>query len=113
MEKSAVVRAYLMARRRRAKGRENWRQRQRIRRRRVFARRQSRERGMFAMTLVAAMNLQSVTVRTLWAKERSAHWWDDVVKEVFTQQDWLENSFVSCCMYVTSCVLPSRRRIQS
>ena len=46
---------------------------------------------MFAMMLVAAMNLQSVTVRTLWAKERSAHWWDDVVKEVFTQQDWLEN----------------------
>ena len=58
-----------------------------MRRRRAFARRQSRERVMFAMVVVVAMNLHRITVQTLWMKERSAHWWDDVVKAI----DWLEN----------------------
>ena len=42
---------------------------------------------MFAMVVVVAMNLHCITVQTLWMKERSAHWWDDVVKAI----DWLEN----------------------
>ena len=28
-------------------------------------------------------------------KERSAHSWDDVVKAIFTQEDWLENFSLS------------------
>ena len=87
MDKSAVVHTYFMARWRQAKRQENWRQRQRIRRRRAFSRRQSRERVMFAMVVVVAMNLHCITVQTLWMKERSADWWDDVVKAI----DWLEN----------------------
>ena len=42
---------------------------------------------MFAMMVVVVMNLHCITVQTLWMKERSAHWWDDVVKAI----DCLEN----------------------
>ena len=67
---------------------------------------------MFAMVVVVAMNLHCITVQTLWMKERSAHWWDDVVKAI----DWLENFRLSRQTFLYVCssyVQPLRRWTQS
>ena len=36
-------------------------------------------------------------------KERSAHWWDDVVKAIFTQEDWLKNFRLSRETFLYMC----------
>ena len=91
MEKIFAVR-YLLARRRDAVKRLRWRRKQSFRRRRAFAEKQAQERVMFMCLLaVVACNLQGSGVRTQWAKERSSHWWEQVVNSTFTPRDWLEN----------------------
>ena len=61
------------------------------RRKRLFARRQTQERLIYAFMLsMFALNLHS-PVRSLWAKERSTYWWEQVVNRTFTPYDWLEN----------------------
>ena len=96
MDKVVVVRAYLLARKREAMRRVSWRRKQSDKRRRAFARRQARERVMFNFVLaIISVNLCGPAVRRLWVKERSAHWWEQVVNSSFTQTDWLENFRVS------------------
>ena len=75
----------------------------RARRRRGFARRQSRERMMLALLLcVAALNLQS-PVRSIWMKERSSYWWERVVNSTFTSHDWMENFRMSHDTFIYLC----------
>ena len=91
MEKIFAVR-YLLARRRDAVKRLRWRRKQSFRRRRAFAEKQAQQHVMFMCLLaVVACNLQGSGVRTQWAKERSSHWWEQVVNSTFTPRDWLEN----------------------
>lgn len=92
MDKIVIVRSYLLARKRQAFRRMNWGIKQSMRRRRAFARRQSQERLMFMLMLaVVSSSLRWPPVRTLWAKERSNHWWEHVVNSTFTLRDWQEN----------------------
>lgn len=54
------------------------RKRLRARRRRTFARRQSRERLMFVFIMsTALLTIHSPVVRSSWAKPRSNHWWEE------------------------------------
>ena len=79
------------------------RKRLRVRRRRAFAKRQSRERLMFAMLLcVAALNLQS-PIRSVWMKQRSSYWWEHVVNTTFTPNDWMENFRMSHETFIYLC----------
>ena len=64
----------------------------RLRRMRMFYEEQSRQRMMFVMLLSMAAATTSLTAcRSLWAKERSTHWWDTIVNGTFSDADWLEN----------------------
>lgn len=88
MDKVVVVRAYLLARKREAMRRVSWRRKQSDKRRRAFARQQARERVMFTFYLaIISVNLCGPAVRRLWVKERSSHWWEQVVNSSFTRTD--------------------------
>ena len=104
MEKIAIIRTYLLARKRQAFRRMEWRRRQSIRRRRAFAGRQSQDHLVFMIMLaVVSLNLHVSPVKTLWAKERSSHWWEQVVNSTFTPQDWLENFRMSHDTFLYLC----------
>ncbi len=61
------------------------------RRRTRFYERQAQERLLFAMTMSLATARMSSTPRTIWTRERSSQWWERVVMETFTHQDWMHN----------------------
>ena len=89
----AAVRACFVARRRREVERMRWR-RQRMRRHQAFVKRQARQRLVFMMMLAGlsfGLHGQGSTVRSVWSKERSSHWWEHIVTSHFTPQDWLQN----------------------
>ena len=56
--------------------------------------------------------------RTVWMYERSAHWWNHIVLETFTDSDWLENfhvsrtAFVYLCSELQSAIAKKRRRFR-
>ena len=75
----------------------------RARRRRIFVQRQARERLFFTLVLsILALNCCSPT-RSLWMKERSSYWWDDVVNRTFSAHDWLENFRMSQATFLYVC----------
>ncbi len=80
------------------------RKRLQARRRTVFARRQSRERLIFAFIMsTALLTIHSPVVRSLWVKPRSSQWWEQVVNQMFTQYDWLENFRMSNATFLYVC----------
>ncbi len=82
-----------MFRKREAIRQTQWRRRQRVRRGRAFARRQSQERIMFLMMLaLVSTNFHHCPEnRVMWAKEREWPLVGHVVNATFTAQDWLHN----------------------
>ena len=88
---SVVVCMHLLSKKRRVYDAIERRKKLRARRQRAFINRQSRERTVFALMLsMAALSLQP-PVRSLWVKQRSSYWWEQVVNNTFTPHDWLEN----------------------
>ena len=80
------------------------RKRLQARRRRAFARRQSRERLIFAFIMsTALLTIHSPVVRSLWVKPRSSQWWEQVVNQMFTSYDWLENFRMSQATFLYVC----------
>lgn len=98
MERATLVMYFVMRRRRHAsKKRLAFLRKRAVRRRVKFCRRQALERLLYFTLLVASssISLSLNTVRSLWMKERSGHWWEHLVKTTFTPQDWLNNFRVS------------------
>ena len=54
------------------------------------------------MLSMAALTLQS-PVRSLWVKQRSSYWWEQVVNNTFTPHDWLENFRMSHATFLYLC----------
>jgi len=62
----------------------------------MFAKRQAQERSLFIFIMLSFIIQMSVPQkRLLWMREKSNHWWEQVVKSNFTSTDWLENFRVS------------------
>ena len=67
------------------------RRREVFRRRRKFITKQRRQRVAFLFVIsIAVLHLHS-PIRSVWCKERSSYWWEQIVGQTFTTQDWLEN----------------------
>ena len=82
MDKVAVaaVRACFIARRRREVERMRWRQR--MRQYQAFAKWQARQRLVLVMMLAGlsfGLHGHGATIRSVWCKERSSHWWKHIV----------------------------------
>ena len=70
--------------------------------RRASVRKQATEWLMFVVLIsMTCYNLSPE--RIVWMKERSSHWWEHVVKSMFTPQDWLENFCMSQCTFMYLC----------
>ena len=94
---------HLMSKKRRIRDAVERRGRLRARRRRAFVRKQSRERMIFAFLIsMAALTGQS-PVRSVWVKQRSNCWWEQVVNDTFTPNDWLENFRMSNATFLYLC----------
>ena len=72
------------------------------RHRREFERRQIIERLMFVM-LMSVMCWNPLPQRMIWTKEKSSHWWEQIVKSIFTPNDWLENFRISQSTFAYLC----------
>ena len=93
----------LASRKRRRKALARKKRLARARRRRIFVQRQARERLFFTLVLsMLALNYCSPT-RSLWMKERSSYWWDNVVNHTFSAHDWLENFRMSQATFLYVC----------
>ena len=93
----------LASRKRRRKALARKKRLARARRRRIFVQRQARERLFFTLVLsMLALNCCSPT-RSLWMKERSSYWWDNVVNHTFSAHDWLENFRMSQATFLYVC----------
>ena len=102
MESVALCGLYLFLKKKRHGHMLERRRRLRARRRRAFARRQSRERVMFAFLLSMVLASQS-PVRSVWMKPRSSSWWEEIVMCTFTASDWLENFRMSHATFLYVC----------
>ena len=95
LAKSSAQRAALRRRRYRA---EN------MRRMRLFYQEQSHQRMMFLlMVSMAGASFSLTTDRALWTKQRSTYWWDFIVNDTFSRDDWLENFRMSRETFVYLC----------
>jgi len=97
-----VVRALVLKRKRRAAKRLERMKEERRKRRQAFVRRQAMERLMFVV-LMSVTCCKLSPERMIWTKERSSHWWENVVKSTFAPQDWLENFRMSQCTFMYLC----------
>ena len=102
MESVALCGLYLFLKKKRHGHMLERRRRLRARTRRAFARRQSRERVMFAFLLSMVLASQS-PVRSVWMKPRSSSWWEEIVMCTFTASDWLENFRMSHATFLYVC----------
>ena len=72
-------------------------------RRMIHLRRRQSQRRAVLILIVTSLLLEIVgsrMPRTIWMYERSAHWWNQIVLETFTDSDWLENFNVSRTTFV-------------
>ena len=68
-----------------------------------FLRRQTQQKlAFFLIMSVAAVHIHS-PIRTVWSKERSSYWWEQIVGRTFTSQDWLENFRMSRATFTYLC----------
>ena len=82
--------------------RENRRSKQSLRRRRAFERKRKRQRLVFALLLCSAV-LNTPIPRATWQRERASHWWEHIVNESFTAQDWISNFRMSRSTFLYLC----------
>lgn len=75
-------------------------------RRMIHLRRRQSQRRAVLILIVTSLLFETVgsrMPRTVWMYERSAHWWNHIVLETFTDSDWLENFRVSRTTFVYLC----------
>ena len=60
-------------------------------RQRAFKRQQAKERMMFMFLLCSTFLHISIPTRTVWENERSSQWWERIVNQTFTANDWKTN----------------------
>ena len=75
-------------------------------RRMAWLRRRQSQRKAVLVVMMTSLLLQMVRVRmprTVWSYEKSAHWWDHIVLQTFTDSDWLENVCVSRATFLYLC----------
>ena len=94
---------YLHMRRQRSHDAQVTAKRLQARRRRQFRRFQARERMLFTLTLSLIMTTATSTPRSIWSKPRSNSWWEEIVNNGFTANDWLENFRMSHATYLYVC----------
>ena len=93
----------LLATRKRRRKEVVKRQQARKRRRQIFCQRQAQRLVFtFLLSSLVAVNLHSTT-RSLWVKERSTCWWEEIVGGTFTPQDWLDNFRMSHQTFLYLC----------
>ena len=68
---------------------------------RRFQRNQTRQRLMFALLLCTLSNTS--VPRSLWQRERASYWWEHIVNESFTPNDWLSNFRMSRNTFLYLC----------
>jgi len=56
-----------------------------------FREKQASQRNLFFLLISAALMVANTVDRRIWKLERSAHWWEHIVKETFSDHDWMEN----------------------
>ena len=99
----SVLCLHLITKKRRIYDAVERRKRLRARTRKALVRRRLRERMTFALLIsMAALTLQS-PVRSVWVKQRSSYWWEQVVINTFTPNDWLENFRMSNATFLYIC----------
>lgn len=76
----------------------------RMKRFRLFAAKQARERMLFALILTTAYSYTIIKPgKVLWSKERSGVWWDEMVMNAFSESDWIDNFRVSRTTFIYLC----------
>ena len=79
------------------------RRREVCRRRKKFITKQRRQRVVFLFVMsIAVLHIHS-PIRSVWCKERSSYWWEQIVGQTFTTQDWLENFRMSNATFTYLC----------
>ena len=73
------------------------------RRQRAFKRQQAKERTMFMFLLCSTFLHISMPTRTVWENERSSQWWERIVNQTFTANDWQTNFRLSKSMFLYLC----------
>ena len=69
-------------------------------------RRRRAKRKALLVILLSGILIQFVQTRLprrVWSYERSAHWWDHIALETFTEGDWLDNFRVSQATFLYIC----------
>ncbi|GAB1608209.1 hypothetical protein Ahia01_001105100, partial [Argonauta hians] len=79
-----------------------------FRRIRAFSRFQSNQRMYFVFNLLPTLLLEPSVNRVSWTKDRYSYWWDHIVQNTFSSQDWIENFRMSkqTFEYLCSCIRP-------
>ena len=72
-----------------------------LHRRRVFERRQDKQRLIFAFVCVSVLSFS--IPRSVWQRDRDTQWWEEIVKTKFTAQDWQTNFRMSHNTFLYLC----------
>ena len=73
-------------------------------RRERFRRFQAMEKSIFVlMLIVTAFNDLDTSKRRCWARPRSSHWWEHIINEEFTEDEWLQNFRMSKGTFMMLC----------
>lgn len=100
----ALILAVLLKRHILSKKRAALAERRRMKRFRLFAAKQARERMLFALILTTAYSYTIIKPgKVLWSKERSGVWWDEMVMNAFSESDWIDNFRVSRTTFIYLC----------
>ena len=103
MEELVVIGQLLsLSRKKRARRRERLRRIERRRRWQAFMRRQT-QLCLMVMLLLCSASLSEKSISVVWVKERSSHWWDQVVLSTFSSSDWLTNFQMSKATFEFLC----------
>ena len=68
----------------------------------MFVLKQAKERVFMLAFLTVCAHLQLSHTRSLWVRERSGHWWEQVAAN-FGPQDWLQNFRMSHATFLYLC----------
>ncbi|XP_029651090.1 protein ANTAGONIST OF LIKE HETEROCHROMATIN PROTEIN 1-like [Octopus sinensis] len=77
-----------------------------FRRIRAFSRFQSSQRMYFVFNILPTLLLEPSANRVAWTKNRYSYWWDHIVQNTFSSQDWIENFRMSkqTFEYLCNCI---------
>ena len=101
MERHSVVKHMFIRRHRCSKKKACEKVKRFLHRRRVFERRQDKQRLIFAFVCVSVLSFS--IPRSVWQRDRDTQWWEEIVKTKFTAQDWQTNFRMSHNTFLYLC----------